>query len=254
MRIVTWNIHRAHAKRNTWDFALSLGADIMLLQEVGQLPMDRLGGYQVISTYPLRRDGGMQRFQSAMLVRGTVGDRIALRVRPEFDHLLPRTERNMYAHLVRLSGGDELGVLHAYNPPWPLERTGGKSIWLTHLLEDVVGSLSEIADSPWVVGGDLNLSETFDQRSIKPRGNKAFLDAMAGTGLTECLRHWQGGLTPTYMHTNKKIVHQIDHLFASKPLLARLRACGTASRDAIFGSSPRLSDHLPIIADFEDPV
>lgn len=253
MRIVTWNVRRAHARRNTWDFALSLDADIMLLQEVGQLPMDRFVGYESFITHPLRKDGGEQKFQTAMLVRGEIIERSGLRVRPEFDHLLQSAERNMYAHTVRLRDGFTLGVLHAYSPPWPLMCANGKDTWMTELLEDAATNLATIGASPWVIGGDLNLSETFDRWSSRPRGNKAFLDAMATAGLTECLRHCQGRLTPTFLHTNRTCIHQIDHLFVSKPLADQLCRCETPPDETIFRSSPPLSDHLPIIADFRRP-
>ena len=88
---------------------------------------------------------------------------------------------------------------------------------------------------------------------IKRRGNREWLDRMSALGLVECLRHTTGMLTPT--HRNARggaIIHQIDHLFTTSHLADHLVTCFTGIPDKIFGVEPndRLSDHLPIVADF----
>ena len=251
MRIVTWNVNRAHHRRNTWDFAMSLDADVLLAQESGELPKDRFPGYQMVARKTLRRRGGEQPTCAALLIKGAIRAEVQLAVRPDYGYLLERTRNNMYAFVVDLDCGKRIGVLHAYSPPWPLERLDDVEVWMTQLLADAVGRLESIDDIPWIVAGDLNLSETFDLRTKKPRGNRAFLDAMEDAGLTECLRFSRGKLTPTYLHTNGEIAHQIDHLFANGSLVTRLKSCDTAPPELIFTPRPRLSDHLPIIADFD---
>lgn len=103
---------------------------------------------------------------------------------------------------------------------------------------------------PWVVGGDLNSSITFDTMwGGGPRGNQVVMDRMSALGFTECLSHFQGGLTPTFKNaTGGKVIHQMDHLFVLSELVARLQFCVTGDPKHIFGNS--LSDHLPIIAQF----
>jgi endonuclease/exonuclease/phosphatase family metal-dependent hydrolase len=74
---------------------------------------------------------------------------------------------------------------------------------------------------------------------------------MAALGLVECLRCAKGLLTPTFRNTQGGAIrHQMDHLFVTQALAERLTACDTGSRERVFGSSPPLSDHLPIVADF----
>ena len=102
----------------------------------------------------------------------------------------------------------------------------------------------------WVIGGDFNSSETFDFGPGGPRGNKEHLDHMAELGLTECLRKSRGKLAPTFRHSRGSIQHQIDHLFVTKCLADKLQSCDVGVQEEIFGANPRLSDHLPIIADF----
>jgi hypothetical protein len=68
-------------------------------------------------------------------------------------------------------------------------------------------------------------------------------------GLVDCLRHAQGALTPTFRTLGKgTITAQIDHLFVTNILRASLVTCDTGSRQRVFDN--RLSDHLPIVADF----
>lgn len=250
VRIVTWNVRGAAAGRNTWELAAALGADILMVQESGTIPVGAFPRHALVEHRTIRKGGGEQQTAAVLLVRGKIVAEVPLRVRQEHEHLLRLARNNMHAHEVALDHGERIGVLHAYCPPWPLERMHGSDVWLTHLLEDAVRNLEGRGGMPWVVAGDLNLSETFDMRSREPRGNKAFLDAMTAAGMIECLRHSRGALTPTYRHRDGSLIHQIDHLFVNGPLAERLLCCDTAPAELVFAPRPRLSDHLPIIADF----
>jgi len=121
---------------------------------------------------------------------------------------------------------------------------------MTSLLRDAIKHSARSENESWVIAGDFNSSETFDQRAAGPRGNKEFLDYMEQFGFTECLRKSKGKLTPTFRHSRGSIKHQIDHLFVTKSLADKLQSCDVGSQDEIFGASPKLSDHLPIIAEF----
>jgi len=111
----------------------------------------------------------------------------------------------------------------------------------------------------WVVGGDLNSSETFDavwQHRNKKRfgfrssGNAEMIARMGQLGFIECLRKSnKGNIIPTFRHSTGSINHQIDHLYVSSDLCSRLDKCRVGDQAIIFGKS--LSDHLPIIADFK---
>lgn len=124
-----------------------------------------------------------------------------------------------------------------------------KDVWVADLLwAGLAGEMK--GESPWVVGGDLNASITFDTTwSGGPWGNQELMDRMADLGFVECLFHNQGRLTPTFRNkTGGKVIHQIDHLFVSSPLEQRLRFCTTGDAVSVFGDS--LSDHPPTIAAF----
>ena len=101
---------------------------------------------------------------------------------------------------------------------------------------------------PWIIGGDLNSSPTFDKTFSS--GNQEILDRYYALGLKECLKEYNGKLIPTFKNTNGgKVIHQIDHLFASDDLFKDLVDCNIVDQEAIFEN--KLSDHIPIVANFK---
>ena len=108
-----------------------------------------------------------------------------------------------------------------------------------------------LSDDQWIVGGDFNSSETFDYLwKGGPHGNREILERMNDLGLTECLKGYNGELIPTFRNPrNGKIIHQLDHLFISDGLRSSLERCVTGDASRVFGES--LSDHLPVIGDFD---
>lgn len=74
---------------------------------------------------------------------------------------------------------------------------------------------------------------------------------MRSIGLVDCLATKEGKPTPTFRHSRGSIRHQIDHLFVTPPLLARLKERREPPLADIWRRDGALSDHLPIIADFE---
>ncbi len=248
-----------------WELLNEISPDLALLQEVGGLPQSISDQYDVV----IHRAAGNfqpQRFSTAILARGTVGPPIPLSspwdwVSREFEHF----KGNLLAHHVSVRG-HEYRVLSVYSPAWPVdpERLRGvdvepvklklnPKVWVTELLwAALLDSYDADHPLPWVVGGDLNASETFDTMwAGGPRGNREILDRMQDLGLLECLRHWNGRLVPTFRNPRDgRIVHQMDHLFVSESMVARLVSCTTEEHTRVFDAS--LSDHLPIIADFAE--
>jgi exonuclease III len=122
---------------------------------------------------------------------------------------------------------------------------------VTELMWATVKSMSIAAEDLFIVGGDLNSSETFDYLwRGGPRGNREIMDRMNALGFYDCLRMFKGQLTPTFRHSGKSFVHQLDHLYVTPRLLSRLTRCDVGSAERVWGSKPTLSDHLPIVADF----
>jgi exonuclease III len=178
-------------------------------------------------------------------------------VNRELDHFAA----NLLAYRVTVGDFPDLTVIGVYAPAWPVERNRlegedvqtvklaqNPDVWVADLLVAALRQRS-VDDAAWIVAGDFNSCESFDSWKSGPRGNREWLDRMAALGLTECLRHSQGALTPTFRRPGvAEPKSQIDHLFASGDLARRLVTCQTGDANRVYGQ--QLSDHLPIVADF----
>jgi endonuclease/exonuclease/phosphatase family metal-dependent hydrolase len=122
-------------------------------------------------------------------------------------------------------------------------------VWVTNLLVAALKADPVFTSAQWIIAGDFNSCETFDRWRGGPQGNRQWLDRMATMGLIECLRFSRGALTPTYRHPRSlDPKSQIEYIFVSSKLSDRLLNCQTGDRDRVYND--KMSDHLPIIADF----
>jgi exonuclease III len=240
-----------------------LSPDLALLQEVIAVPRNIGKKYDIaMHRAAWRKPGESQRFSTAILVRGTIGAAIPLTAEWEWvNRELEHFKGNLLAHHVTV-GAQPFRVMSVYSPAWPIDPERlrevdvepvklklNPDVWVTELLWAALRGCSGSAEPSWIVGGDLNASETFDQRPSGPRGNREILDRMEALGFFECLRQAQGKLVPTFRNpSNGQIIHQMDHLFASKSMANQLISCDAGDKARVFGSS--LSDHLPIVANF----
>ncbi|MBI3385638.1 endonuclease/exonuclease/phosphatase family protein [Candidatus Gottesmanbacteria bacterium] len=264
IRVLTWNVRRAHRTNSVWNYLQELSPDVAVLQEVSSIPENILLNYAIKSKYATGKKGNPQKFSTVILVRGRIGDEILL----FSDKLWVSKELcyfsgNLVASQILPDKGPPIKVVSVYSPAWPanperlknIDVTGVKltdnpDVWVHDLLWVGLSHLRPHPDESWIVAGDFNASETFDVTFGS--GNKELLKRMSNLGLIECLRYSKGKLTPTYKNVNnKKIEHQIDHLFVTSILAQRLIKCDVRDRARVFDKG--LSDHLPIIADFRLP-
>jgi exonuclease III len=154
-------------------------------------------------------------------------------------------------------------LINVYSPAWPIDRerlseravdsvklVQNPDVWVTDLL--VAGLRERLSPSPaeWLIAGDFNACESFDQWKGGPRGNREWLDRMDSLGLRECLRQHQGALTPTFRRPGSVLAKsQIDHMFVTGRLSQQLVGCSVGAPSVVYDQG--LSDHLPIIAEFE---
>lgn len=262
-RIVTWNCHGAQADSGVWAYLLELAPDLAVLQEVSGFPDRIKQAYAIRAANPRTRNGRFHRFQSVLLVRGAIG--ASLRLPAPYDWVARELDffaGNLPAFSITFADGTPLNAICVYSPAWPVSRdrldgidvsgvklTQNPYVWVTDLLWASLNHERPAPPPEWIIAGDFNSSETFDQWRGGPRGNREYLDRMASLGLVECLRHAQGKLTPTFRNARGGAMkHQIDHLFVTQGLAARLVRCETGSQTIVFDRG--LSDHLPIVADF----
>jgi endonuclease/exonuclease/phosphatase family metal-dependent hydrolase len=263
MRVVTWNCRKASAQSGVWDYLLELAPDLALLQEVCGIPKHVESRYTAVQHFPVRKNGLLQQFTTTILVRGAFGNRIMLQgPAPWVDDELQRFAGNLVSVELHPDHGPRLRVVCVYSPAWPVDKKRlvgvdvmavclrhNRDVWVGDLLWAALARNPPPPSDPWIIGGDFNLCETFDAWRGGPRGNREYLDRMDQLGLVDCLRYAQGALTPTFRTLRKgTITAQIDYLFVTDTLRARLVTCDTGSRQRVFEQG--LSDHLPIIADF----
>ena len=262
LRVLTWNCHRASATHPLWTYFAELAPDIALLQEVTGMPPALLESYQIRTATPVTRVGRSQRFHSAILAREQIKERVELKSDLAWvDRELQRFSANLLAYRIALGGSSDAVAVCVHSPAWPLDRarlrgedlglvklTQNVDVWVTDLLLAAL-RCRPIDGVDWIIAGDFNLCESFDQWQNGPRGNREWLDRMSAIGFTECLRDSQGPLTPTFRKPGATVpTAQVDHLFVTARLRDRLSVCTTGEPGRVFGS--RLSDHLPVIADF----
>lgn len=267
MRVVSWNVRGANQNSLVWATLLDLKPDVALLQEVGEIPTNVMDEFEVKSERATRKTGGLQRFSTAVLVKGKIIDDLSLSseyiwVNRELQYF----KGNFVSCVAQPFGEKALNIVSVYSPAWPVDEkrlkgmdvssvklTFNDLVWPTEIIWSALSKMVT-AEESWIVGGDYNASETFDTFwAGGPRGNKEIIDRMYALGFKECLREHNGRLIPTFKNAqNGKILHQIDHLFVTAHIYSRLHKCAVGDQSKVFGRA--LSDHLPIVADFNVAV
>lgn len=262
MRVVTWSCRGASAKSAVWDYLLELDPDVALLQYVRGLPKTIESRYSVDQRHPVRRNGAPQSYTNAVLVRGSIGNPIRLQGgAPWIDAELDRFAGNFVGLELQPNGGPSLKAICVYNPYWPVDRKRlvgidvtavrmpqNRDVWVGDLLWAALYLEKPQPDDPWIVAGNFNTCETFDLGARGPVGGREYLNRMSKLGLVDCLRSAKGVLTPTLRQIQGLVTSQNDYLFVTEALHSRMTACDVGPRERVFEG--KLSDHLPIIADF----
>jgi len=248
---------------SVWDYLLEMDPDVALLQEVGSIPEKVYSIYDCQMHRAATKAGSLQAFSTALLVKGRIGNKLNLPSHEKWiEEELQRFSGNLVAFEILPNDGPLIKAISVHGPAWSLDPqrligrditgvslTQIRGVWVMDLLWSSLKYQRQDLDQPWIIGGDFNLSETFDLWQVKPRGNREYLDRMRDLGLIECLRQSKGRLTPTFRNPRGgEFKHQMDHVFVSPVLAEKLVTCDTGSFDRVFNA--RLSDHLPIVADF----
>ena len=264
MKVLTWNVNRAgESRRELWQTVQREDADIVLLQEVTGIPGWIRHQYQCHVISPRHFEGENARFSSAVLSKGLINAKPYLESEFEWVNKI-YSERHgwIVGCEITLDRGERFRVVAVYSPPFPIPRehwtdvdvsgiklTNNPDLWFTEILWALLRSAGISDDSNWIVGGDFNSSVKLDEP--KDTGNREFLGRLDALGLTDCLSHFHGGAVPTFQNPTKIIEHQLDYCYVNKPMLERLTQARVPSHEDVFHRTPRLSDHLPILCEFE---
>ena len=263
MKIVSWNLNKATTERTkSWEYLRQLNPDIALLQEVNSIPDFITDIFDHSYQKAINKDRNTQKFGTAILVKGKITNPFLLVSQSKWvNKQLEYYQGIFVARQVILNNGFRANVVSVHSPAWffdsedidetefnQIKLQNNKKIWGTELLWSALSNTITQSDLPWIVGGDFNLSVDFDLP--KNRGNQEVLDRMKAIDFEECLFRVKGVPTPTFRNVrSKEWIHQLDRLFVSPQLIEKLTKCEVS--EANFVVENRLSDHLPIIAEFE---
>jgi len=129
-----------------------------------------------------------------------------------------------------------------------IKLTNNRDLWFTEILWALLRNAGISDDTNWIVAGDFNSSVLFDEPI--DTGNREIIERLNALGLTDCLSHSHRGPVPTFQHTSKSVDHQLDYCYVNAPMLRRLRKARVPNHEEVFYTTPRLSDHLPIVCEF----
>ena len=192
--------------------------------------------YSTSHKFAVKDNGEKQIFGTAIAVKREILSEISLRSEIDWmDKGIDYFEGNLLGAVIKTKNGKQFNVVSAYSPAWAVDKKrlegidttgiqldGNPDVWCTEALWCGLRDSMPKHPGTWIVGGDLNTSELFD---FGRDGNRQFLQRLADLGMTECLRTYQGHLTPTYRTPNGSILHQLDHLFVSNELFQDLGSC-----------------------------
>jgi exonuclease III len=262
MKVVSWNCNGATKENKIWNDLQELSPDILLLQEVTSFPFWIEENYIFKFQKAVTRNYNEQRFGNLLAYKGEYIKDIDLSTDLIWvNNEITKFKGNILTSVINFKALT-LNLICIYSPAWHLNKgllkqeyidsvklLQSKNLWLADLFWFALKSNVK-PESYYIVGGDYNLSVSFDSWQKKPRGNQEYLDRMKKLGFIECLREYNDCLVPTFKNaSNGKIIHQMDHLFVTYNLHKWLNSCYAGNADVIFKN--QLSDHLPIIADFD---
>ena len=266
MKVLTWNVNKAgESRRELWEMVQRENAEIVLLQEVTRVPAFLLRSYQCHLLRPRYFEGHNARFSTAVLSKGLID------ATPYLESGLDWVDRiygERYGWIVgcevALESGERFRVVSVHSPAFPIpldqyadvDASGIKlptnpDLWFTEILWTLLRSSAIADDMNWIVGGDFNASVLFDEP--KDRGNGEVIRRLNRLGLIDCLSHSHPGPVATFRAAlDGSVKHQLDYCFVNGPMLKRLRRpARVPNREDVFDRKPRLSDHLPVLCEFE---
>ena len=264
LKVITWNVNKAAESRPAlWEMVQREDADIVLLQEVNGIPRRIRNRYQCHWTTPRYFEGSHAPSSTAVLSKGLIDATPYLESELGWVNRI-HAERSgwIVACKTTLDSGERFRVVSVYSPAFPIPRDqwadvdtsevklrNNPELWFTEILWALLRSAGVSDDTNWIVGGDFNSSVLLDEP--KDTGNREIIERLNALGLTDCLSHLHGGAVPTFQHPRKMVDHQLDYCYVNAPMLERLRRARVPSHEEVFDPRPRLSDHLPIVCEFD---
>jgi endonuclease/exonuclease/phosphatase (EEP) superfamily protein YafD len=252
VRIVSWNMgladrthsrHRLHDQ--AWHYLLGLGPDLAFVQEA--LPPTWVRSEGTLIRGPFSQWG------SAIFSPRYPLERLPL---PE-DSPLRRLGSYLAFGIASLPDGSDAVVasVHAVDrkaspaqlrdlDPAEIARSPGAPVWISDLVFS--GLVKLVRDGSFIAAGDWNTAHRFPASRTSAAASR-FFERAKEHGWFECLPEEPGEAMRTWFRAGDE-PSQIDHVFCDAGLADRrgqVRVAADAAEDL------RLSDHAPLIADFD---
>lgn len=263
MKILTWNVRKASASSKAlWNIVRLADPDIALLQELKSVPNWIKDQFHTSIVAPKYFSGTLAPFSNAVLAKWPIQLESSLSSSLGWVNSIHQQTGWLLACQVEQSPTQIFRVICVHSPAFPIPKeqykdydvTGIKlptnpSLWFTEILWSLLKDSMKGKVSNWIVGGDFNTSVLFDQP--KDKGNGKVICRLNQLGLTDCLKYHLGKSVPTFRTPVGSFRHQLDYCYVSNSLLKRLKAAWVLSDAEVFGREKMLSDHLPIICEFD---
>lgn len=262
MRVISWNLacwkpghFASNANRQRiWGEIAAMGADLYLLQEAVVADFETLTPEWFTHEYRLITSA--TRNGSAIVARAELQPE-AVPTQNLSAPLEVRSGRNRVAEITMADGTRTVvASVHpsakvvseddeGFNEQW--RRTSASEAWENDAIFWELATQFTGAHRPFLIGGDWNTARLFDINypDDAPAGQDWF-DRAAANSWCELHRRMHRYEQETYIEPTAG-PYQLDHLFSDPALAARLTRCDVLDGDVL----REISDHLPLIAEFD---
>jgi len=263
LRVLSWNLgyhtpgsFKARTnRRRQWALLLALDPDIALLQECRPEDLADFGPEWAMDEYSVLAAPASDRWQaaSAIVARSTFSPTLVTPSEPWFDYLWPYVVRGTV--IVDGVGTVNVASVHADaskvdDPALTdadhalMRQPGSDRTW--HCDMAAWALRDWVADS-FVVAGDWNTARQFTANySGTSPDAPAFFSALRSWGWDESMRQKHPNEVQTFFRAGNA-AYQLDHLFTDASLADGLASCEVVDDPLV----RELSDHAPIVADFQ---
>ena len=263
MRIITWNLNNRKSNSIAWELIFELKPDLVLLSEVNHIPED-LRGYDSHFEPAMGNKGNFRKFKTSLLCKGKIGPSFDLVAKEDWvTKAIADHPGNYVCRKICLDSGNLYNVISVHMPSWqfPHEKytedisdvalPNYPKVFMSELLWAALKTSLSLHDDPWIIGGDFKTSEFIGSTKTQRAANVEAIARLERLGLIETVRHWNNGPVPSWkpIRKNAAMKHQLDHLYVSKDLLPVMSNARMGEKEQVLENG--LSDHLPIIADFD---
>lgn len=274
----------AESSAKKWESLLEMEPDVAMLQEVNGVPDSVSERYHVEYVKASFLRGDKAKFGTAVLAEKSdwkIGSEVTWKSEHDWiNRIQERFPGWLVGRQVENRSGDRYMAVSVHSPAWPVwceEYKEGKSascklpaiceildgvdvtpvklrhqppeqLWFTEILWALLKGAA--TGGKWIVAGDFNSSRLFDKP--KNNGNGEIIARLNALGLLDCVFQHHGEREPTYWAFGERKkqppVHQLDYVYVSAPVLARLR--DVALGGGLSEEDKWRSDHLPVVCDF----